>query len=488
VENLPLGVVHSTVDGLMLYQNVAARKIYGYTADEWQHVPLSELYVNPAEMVVSLEKQRAAVFEYPMRHKSGRQIWIRGTSNLVDNEASGRVEVHGYFEDVSEQKDMETQNVLLEEQFRQAQKMEAVGQLTAGIAHNFNNMLQGISGNLQLAILDAEGEMQTMLGDADRVTHRAAGMVRQLMMFSRQGIQPVLRAVQLEAVVQNTVDICVRTFERKISIEVEVDAQIHVVADPGLLQQVFLNMLINARDAVLEQGVESPWIRIHAVVAQEADPEVSGHLPKGCPIVQITIDDNGIGMDPETQQRIFEPFFTTKPVDCGTGLGLATVSGIITQHEGWVRCDSRLHKGTSFHVYLPLCEAADDIDETPDSAPKRRGKPTLLVIDDEELIRETTSRLFDHEGYQVLVAESGLAGLEMLERQKGTIDLVYALHVRSRSIGGVAPPSAWDQGSHFHRLCHGGGRGRGGRRELCRSRLRFVTCWSGFNRFSRAEN
>jgi PAS domain S-box-containing protein len=244
VENLPLGVVHSTVDGLMLYQNVAARKIYGYTADEWQHVPLSELYVNPAEreeMVVSLEKQRAAVFEYPMRHKSGRQIWIRGTSNLVDNEASGRVEVHGYFEDVSEQKDMETQNVLLEEQFRQAQKMEAVGQLTAGIAHNFNNMLQGISGNLQLAILDAEGEMQTMLGDADRVTHRAAGMVRQLMMFSRQGIQPVLRAVQLEAVVQNTVDICVRTFERKISIEVEVDAQIHVVADPGLLQQVFLN-------------------------------------------------------------------------------------------------------------------------------------------------------------------------------------------------------------------------------------------------------
>ena len=319
---------------------------------------------------------------------------------------------------------METQNVLLEEQLRQAQKMAAVGQLTAGIAHNFNNMLQGISGNLQLVILDAEGEMQTILGDADRVTHRAADMIRQLMMFARQGIQSVLRDVQLEAVVQNTVDICVRTFDRKISIDVDVDAQIHVVADPGLLRQVFLNKLINARDAVLEQGVESPWVRIHAVVAEEADPEVSGHLPKGCPIVQIMIADNGIGMDPETQRRIFEAFFTTKPVDRGTGLGLATVYGIITQYEGWVRCDSRLRKGTSFHIYLPVGEAANDIDETPDSTPKKRDKQTLLAIDDEEVIIETTSRLLDHEGYQVLVAESGLAGLEMLERQTGAIDLV----------------------------------------------------------------
>ncbi|MBQ38762.1 MAG: hypothetical protein CME04_20435 [Gemmatimonadaceae bacterium] len=329
LENLPLAVVYSLLDGTILYSNPMARTMYGYTEEEWKGVTGEQLYVNPqdrAELMRTVQGQQHTEFGYAMRHKSGREIWVRGLLTLVANPATGRQEIHGFTEDVTERKEMEAQNALLEEQLRQSQKMEAVGQLTAGIAHNFNNMLQGISGNLQLAILDAEGEMGHRLADADRVTHRAADMIRQLMVFARQGIKPAIRSVQLRPIVQNTIEICRRTFDRKIAIETDLEEEIHVVGDPGLLQQVLLNILINSRDAVYDGGTESPLIRLRAEIVHVSGEEASDHLDatEG-PHVEVQIRDNGIGMDSETQRHIFEPFFTTKPVDRGTGLGLATV-------------------------------------------------------------------------------------------------------------------------------------------------------------------
>jgi len=233
--------------------------------------------------------------------------------------------------------------------------MEAVGQLTAGIAHNFNNMLQGISGNLQLAILDAEGEMGKMLADADRVTHRAADMIRQLMVFTRQGMQPVTGSVKLKPIMRNTIDICRRTFDRKIVIDADLSEDAHVDGDPGLLQQVFLNMLINARDAVLDGSTDSPLIRLRAAIVHVSREEASDHIDatEG-PCVEITIHDNGIGMDAETQRRIFEPFFTTKPVGVGTGLGLSISHSILERHDGRLSVDSELGAGTRFTIELPI--------------------------------------------------------------------------------------------------------------------------------------
>lgn len=429
VESLPLGVVHSTPAGRMIYQNAAARKIFGYSDKDLSEVSLEHLYVNPRdreEMVQILQETQSAKFEHPMRHKSDRQIWVRGTSTLVENEASGRIEIHGVFEDVTERKKMEAHNARLEEQLRQSQKMEAVGQLTAGIAHNFNNMLQGISGNLQLAILDAEGEMRQMLLDADRVTHRAADMIQQLMVFTRQGMKPVIGSVSLEPIIRNTIDICRRTFDRKIVIEADLAEDARVVGDPGLLQQVFLNMLINARDAVLDGGSESPWIRLNMATVLVSSEEASAYIDatEG-PCLEITIRDNGIGMDAETQRRIFEPFFTTKPVDRGTGLGLATVYGIIKQHQGWVTCESQPGAGTTFCIYLPLGTVEDEVEEMDSAALQTNGdQRTLLIIDDEDAVRETTTRLLERHGFHVLAADSGPAGLKMVVEEDACIDLI----------------------------------------------------------------
>ena len=428
VESLPLGVAHTTLDGTVLYQNESARRIYGYSEVEWGQLNITDLYVNPAdrdEMVDALKANKTAEFEYPMHHRDGHQMWVRGTSSFVQNQATGRVEIHGYFEDVTERKAMEANNTRLAEQLRQAQKMEAVGQLTAGIAHNFNNMLQGISGNLQLAMLDAEGINLKMLTDADRVTHRAADMIRQLMVFARQGLQPVERSVPLGAVIENTIEICRRTFDRRITLQVEVDAAAHVIGDPGLLQQVMLNLLINARDAVLD-GAESPEISICTEIIQLSAHEAAAHIEASeGPFVRVSVRDNGVGMDADTQQHMFEPFFTTKPVDQGTGLGLATVYGIVTQYGGWLACDSQPGDGTTFHIYLPPGTHAEKDDEAMTEAPDAQvERRTILVIDDEDVVRETTSRLLRRRGFHVLSADNGPAGLELLTPPGVSVDLV----------------------------------------------------------------
>ena len=304
--------------------------------------------------------------------------------------------------------------------------MEAVGELTAGIAHNFNNMLQGISGNLQLAIMDAEGKMLTMLSDADRVTHRAAEMIRQLMVFARQGMQPVLGRVLLGPVIDNTIAICRRTFDRKILIEAEVAEGLHVNGDPGLLQQVFLNMLINARDAVLDGGADAPKISIDARTVRLSGQQAVGNLATiegAC--VEIAITDNGMGMNPETQRRMFEPFYTTKPVDRGTGLGLSTVYGIVIQLQGQVTCESEPGRGTTFRVYLPPSKDQDITErERPTPVPVSGPRRTVLIIDDEEIVREPTKRLLERSGFDVLMAESGPTGLDVIAEQGASIDLV----------------------------------------------------------------
>lgn len=411
VETLPMGVLHATQEGRILYANAAACEIFGAASADLLRRGAASLYIESTERVdllAHLQRDGQADFESPMRHADGHEILLRGRATLVDNRHTGRTEIHSYFEDITALRATERQRAQLEEQLRQSQKMEAVGQLTAGIAHNFNNMLQGISGNLQLALLDAEGDLKGMLQDADRVTHRAADMIRQMMVFTRQGLQTVTRHVRLGPVVLNTVDICRRTFDRRIDIEVDLAAaEAAVSGDPGLLQQVLLNLLLNARDAVAE--VDHPSIRL--VVDRDGEG------------VCITVADNGSGMDEATRHRIFEPFFTTKPVDRGTGLGLATVYGIVTQYGGDVTCESSPGQGATFRVLLPVAEgpaeaAAEAVSQT----------ATVLVVDDEDVVRSTTSRFLERQGYRVLCADSGVEALQLLDESATTplsrIDLV----------------------------------------------------------------
>ena len=323
----------------------------------------------------------------------------------------------------------------LEEQLRQAQKMEAVGQLTAGIAHNFNNLLQGIIGNVGLCLEEGAESLRPLLEDVEKSGFRAAEMVQQLMVFSRQGVQPRYAPVDTSELVQEAVGICHKTFDRRIRIddrriridldEAGLDAR--VMGNRGQLEQVFLNLLINARDALLPHEKRAPIIRVQSdVVVVEAngrEAEVGTARQSGS-YVRLRVEDNGEGMDAETRARIFEPFFTTKEVDVGTGLGLSTAYGIVRQHGGWIECDSESSAGSVFSIFLPLWTGTANGKGATKEARELEGDETILVIEDEEVVRRTTILVLERYGYAALAAADGVEGLDVLQREGEGIDLV----------------------------------------------------------------
>ena len=432
VENLPVGVTHTTLEGTVLYQNPYARAMLGYTQEELSGVRAEDLYTNPqdrTELLRALAEREVHSFEYEMQRKGGRAIWVRGTTRVVKDEHGMPIEYHSFIEDVTDRRLMEEEYVRLEEQLRQAQKMEAVGQITAGIAHNFNNLLQGITGNLQLALLDAPEELKQLLEDADEVTGRAAEMVHQLMIFSRQGLQPSNKTISIWPVVSTTVEMCRRTFDKKIElVAVEPEFEAKVSGDEGLLQQVLLNLCINARDALNASAAKDRSIRIDLEQVIVDSAEAASHTgARSGPHLRLNVIDNGVGMDEATIKRIFDPFFTTKGVGKGTGLGLATVYGIVTEHKGWVECHSEPGKGTTFSILLPAISEAELEEERVEDEPLHEvavQPVTILVVDDEDVVRTSTVRLLQRRGYDVLEAADGYQALEIFRRQTDDIGCV----------------------------------------------------------------
>ncbi len=312
----------------------------------------------------------------------------------------------------------------MEEQLLHAQKMEAVGQLTAGIAHNFNNMLQGVVGNLELATEIAQGDMQIYIRDANRSAGRAVKMIQQLMLFSRKDPTYFYAPVSLRALVNNTVEICQRSIDRKIVLEISVQEDLSVLGDLNQLEQVLLNLCINARDSLEEAEQSAPRICVEASVPT-SDRRVADRGGRSAEnYVCLRISDNGTGMDERTRGRVFEPFFTTKDVDKGTGLGLATTFEIVKRHDGWVECVSELGAGTSFSVFLPREESTYEEQSYEPCQTSPGGDETILVIDDEESVRSVTRRLLARQGYTVFEAANGESGLEILHDKEEEIDLV----------------------------------------------------------------
>ena len=358
VEELPLGLSRNTPDGRILYQNAYVEKLLGYTPEEQARLEVGDIYVDPADradLLAQLNEKGEHTYEYPLRRKDGEVVWARGMTRLV-RDAAGNEILQGFVEDITEQKRLEEERHRLEEQLRHSQKMEAVGQLTAGVAHHFNNMLQGIVGNLHLAMFDAQPEITPFLNAAQDASERAADMIRQLMVFTLQGRPLALQIVDLVAVVGDTAEICRKTFDRRIEISERMPAEMLVEGDPGQLQQVVMNLLLNARDAVAGMGDISPVVGIH-IEKVETDKGVDG-LSSGA-YARLQIEDNGAGMDEQTRRRMFEPFFTTKPVGQGTGLGLATSYAIVDQHGGAIICHTEMGAGTCMRVYLPVVDRPD---------------------------------------------------------------------------------------------------------------------------------
>jgi PAS domain S-box-containing protein len=311
-------------------------------------------------------------------------------------------------------------------QLQQAQKMEAVGQLTAGVAHNFNNLLQGIITQLYLH-QDEENTARPWMQPTLDTAMRAADLIAQLMQFSRLGQEVAPEPVDLTGVIGRVLEIVQKIFDRRIDIRHRFEVgDAYVTGDGTQLEQVFLNMLLNARDALQEVGRGDPSIRVdldRVTCGTDIPAEFARSRPGD--YWRVRIVDNGIGMDDNTRRRVFEPFFTTKDATRGTGLGLATSYGTVCDHRGWLECDSTGGGGAVFSVYLPANESERGTQESGAASVHAEVSGEgcrLLLIEDEDVVREGLVDYLSLQGYSVVSAADGIEGLECLGREK--IDLV----------------------------------------------------------------
>jgi PAS domain S-box-containing protein len=350
--------------------------------------------------------------EYRILRGDGAVRWVMSKARILHVE--GRDLVLGALFDVTERKERDDRQ-------RAAQKLEAIGQLTAGIAHNFNNMLMALGPNLELAARRAPDDLVPLLRDAQRAAQRAADIVRQLMTYAGSN-RPASRSVEpMGELVARTVAFSRTTFDPRITIQVRATDGAAATVDAVQIEQALLNLLINARDALTDAGRSSPTITASVDVLREGATELEGRRGDW---VRVRIGDNGVGMAPETRQRIYEPFFTTKEAGRGTGLGLATTHGIVRDHGGFITCRSEAGVGTTFALHLPAAipEASpreSSPQEPADRSSKHQGSTartnaTVLVVDDEAPVRKVLALLLEDAGFRVKSAASGAEALGLL--------------------------------------------------------------------------
>ncbi len=418
------GVFRSTLDGRILDCNESFARMFGYASREevaGNPGKAQELYANPSDrtgfLAKLLEKKALTNLEVHLRRKDGSPVWVLENVSLLPSEGDSPDLIEGTLVDITERKQ-------LEEQFRQTQKMEAIGLLAGGVAHDFNNLLTIIKGNGEL-LLDRIDPAQPLHKNAEQVkkaADQAAGLIRQLLAFSRmQVLQP--RVLDLNSVVADIGRMLPRLLREDIEVVLLPGVSLgRVKADENQIEQIILNLAANARDVMPKGG------KLTIETANVDLDENCTHLHPGVKPgkhVMLAVTDTGAGMDTETQAHIFEPFFTTKGAGKGTGLGLATVYGIVKQSGGWIWVYSEIGRGTSFKIYLPKVEEIVQADSPRRSRPRPpRGTETILLAEDQEGIRDLARPFLQDMGYKVLEASDGEAALQIARQHKGGIDLL----------------------------------------------------------------
>jgi PAS domain S-box-containing protein len=314
-----------------------------------------------------------------------------------------------------------TDRIRTEEQLRQAQKMESVGQLAGGVAHDFNNILMAILGYAEMLQDDLTPEQESaleMVRQIEKGANRAAGLTRQLLTFSRrQPIEP--RPLEFNALTEDLLKMIRRTLGEHVELTFEAGADApNILADPGQIEQVIMNLCVNGRDAMPNGGKLT--LKTSATYLEE-DPNGTGANPG--PFACLSVIDTGHGMDQDTIRQIFEPFFTTKELGRGTGLGLATVYAIVQQHNGTISVNSELGQGSAFHVYLPAYEADSNAVEVDHHEAEQGGTETILLAEDDEPLRLLATRILTKAGYVVKGVRDGNRALEAVEQIGDEVDL-----------------------------------------------------------------
>lgn len=373
----------------------------------------------------ALDEHKNHRIEYCLKI-DGAEVWFDGSVSPISDNS-----VLWIARDISERKQ-------LEEQLRQAQKMEAVGRLAGGIAHDFNNLLTAINGYSELAMrkLEEVDPLRLNLEEIRKAGDRAAALTRQLLAFSRKQILHP-KVINLNAVVADMERMLKRLIGEDIDMRVILKPELgNVKADIGQIEQVIMNLVVNARDAMPRGGkltIETANIYLGEEYAKHHISVEPGSY------VMLAISDNGCGMDKETKARIFEPFFTTKEHGKGTGLGLSTVYGIVKQSKGDIWIYSETGRGTSFKIYLPYVEEeAEIVRPRRDGRPMPKGNETILLVEDDELVRNVAREVLELNGYKVLEAASGMEAEMICRNYEETIHLMLTDIVMPETSGRVA--------------------------------------------------
>ncbi|MGK2924139.1 MAG: PAS domain S-box protein [Lysobacterales bacterium] len=424
-------VVDSSTRKIVLC-NPAVEDVFGYTPEELTGRSTEILYPDQAayERFATLGEPALAErghfrTEFEMRRRDGETVYTENTVlNLAEKEHWDSQLVVSVVRDITDQKLLQAERNALEGQYLRAQKMEAVGQLTAGIAHDFNNLLMAITGNAQMMqmTLSEDDPLYAQTESILEAGLRAAELIRQLLVFSRKDVvRP--QVVDFNDIIGKTGEMLKRVIGEDIEFVLDLASGLWTVrADPGQLDQVVVNLAVNARDAMPKGGRLT--VTTLNVVLDEAFVERRLEQQPG-EYVLLRVSDTGMGMSEEVQSRIFEPFFTTKEPGRGTGLGLATVYGIVQRSGGHITVHSEPGKGSSFGVYFPR---ADEALQVSPADPARQalapGEGTVLLVEDEAAVRELARDVLRKQGYTVLEAENGQHALQVLDDHGGPVDLL----------------------------------------------------------------
>ncbi|HDQ41160.1 MAG TPA: PAS domain S-box protein [Desulfonatronum sp.] len=437
MDQAPDSILWIDEDGRVIYANNTACSWTGYARDELLSMKIFELDPDfPVEKwehhKINLKQCKRMSFEGRHRTKDGRFFPVEVVTNYIEDK--GRFLGIAFDRDISDRKRLDMEREKLQSQLLQAQKMESVGILAGGVAHDFNNLLHAMRGNIELLAqsISLDPRSASRLQTVTKSMDRAAILVQQLLVFGRK-TKPRKMRVDLNHEVREVARMLNRTIPKMIALEPHLDPAVWPLsADPVQIEQILLNLASNAVDAMPDGGK----LVVKTSNAVLDDDFVRPHPGSAAgPHVLLTVTDTGCGMDRETLEHIFDPFFTTKEAGKGTGLGLASVYGIVKAHGGFIQCSSEPGRGTTFKVYLPFVEQDDVASQIHPETSPQVGSETILVVDDEQEIRELTQEALESLGYTVKNAANGEQALEIYRQQGKGVDLIL-LDLNMPGMGG----------------------------------------------------
>jgi PAS domain S-box-containing protein len=427
-EGAPVGIIRTSSGGKILTANPALARMLGYESAEELVSTISDathqlwLHADERARFIAIMEEHGSgrEFECRLKRKDGTALWVSIEGRKVCGGDGRTLYYDGFVDDVTEHKRVQAEKAKLEEQLRQAQKLESVGRLAGGVAHDFNNLLTVINGysNTVLKLLQDNDPLKPYVEEIGNAGERAAGLTRQLLTFSRkQVIEP--KVMDLNDIIRESTPMLQRLIGEDIALTTDLEpCPGRVMADPDQIHQVIMNLAVNARDAMPDGGRLEIETRNVALDAENNVAAPAGRY------VLVAVTDNGHGMDDATRERVFEPFFTTKETGKGTGLGLATVYGIIRQGGGWIDVSSRPGVGTSFKMYLPRVDARAQSAKRGPSAATEKGTGTILVVEDQQAVRKYTRSVLKRYGYDVIEACDGDEATTKAAQYDGEIRLL----------------------------------------------------------------